>query len=88
MLWPVCFNFFCDGRVLRKPLLEGQTEYQPYVEDEGRRIKISITPMRVDAVAGPTYTYIIDKLKIPDSLMVILTLSSILDIFRVLLQFY
>eukprot|EP00291_Cryptomonas_curvata_P019370 CAMPEP_0172164550 /NCGR_PEP_ID=MMETSP1050-20130122/7906_1 /TAXON_ID=233186 /ORGANISM="Cryptomonas curvata, Strain CCAP979/52" /LENGTH=586 /DNA_ID=CAMNT_0012834897 /DNA_START=65 /DNA_END=1825 /DNA_ORIENTATION=- len=52
-----------------EPLLEGQILYQPYVEDEGRRIKINITPMRIDAVAGPTYTYIIDKLKIPASFM-------------------
>jgi hypothetical protein len=65
------FTYFYFGRVLCKPLIEGAIQYQPYVEDEGRKIKINITPVRADAVAGPTYTYIIDKLNIPASLMVI-----------------
>ena len=46
-------------------LLRGHLAYQPYIEDEGRRIKIQITPARDDGVSGPTYSYVLDKLEIP-----------------------
>jgi len=50
--------------------LDNPLEYVPSVEDVNKRIKIQITPVRIDGVEGLTYQHILDSLKCPQRTMV------------------
>ena len=41
--------------------------YQPTLADVHKRIRILITPARIDGVTGPTYQHVLDPLVIPDT---------------------
>lgn len=65
------------GGVQRLAVKDPMT-YTPTVDDIDKRIKILLTPVRVDGIRGPTYQHILEPLRMPPQTAVFASAGGLL----------